>query len=339
MIVDGEDFEAPASEGVTAEAPAAPDVIAESSPAPDVETSVLDAVKAALKPKEAPSTSRIGTEQSQSETEVKSQDGAPKPVTEEEIKRYSPAVQHRIRELAARDRDFRTEIESLKPKAESFDRITSHLRQNKIDDTEFSNAVEVTRLIKHEPEKALPHIEQLYRHLLIATGRVLPTELQERVRAGQIQEQDAREITRARAEAQRAQQRQQQTEAERVAEQAAQQQREFQRDFTDGVTAVDEWAKAHAGSDPDWSTKQTLVAEQFELECHRAISTGNPPKNRKDAVALAEKALKSVEDRLKTFAPKPKALSVVQGNASPRMQAEPKNAVEAAKYALANMQR
>ena len=100
---------------------------------------------------------------------------------------------------------------------------------------------------------------------------------------------------------------------------------------------MDQWAKTKATSDPDWKLKQPLVAEQLELEIRRLGPTGFPQTGA-DSIALVEKSLLAVENRMKSFAPKPQQIRPITGQAaSSRSTPAPKDAVEAARFALRAM--
>lgn len=328
MVADGEDTVVQ-TEGVTP---------AESPPAEGVETSSLDAVMAALAPKEASPTSETGDEQPPAkETVEKPSDAEPDPetgISKAELNRYSPNAQNRIRELAARKNELGAEVESLKPKAERFDAIANHLRTHDIAPQEFDNAIEVTRLIKHEPDRALEVLIPLVQELARKTGRYIPPDLQERVRLGHLSEQDAQRVAQAEARERLAAERSQAEQRRREQADQERQQRVFQERVTNNALAVDQWAKQKAATDPDWAKKQPLLTKEFELELRRAGVDGYP-KNGAESVALAERVLKAVDDHLKTFAPKPQQIKPVNGmGASPRNTAQPKTAQEAVLMSL-----
>jgi hypothetical protein len=332
VVVDGD--EEPASVAVEAE----PDVTAaESSKAEGVETSISDAVLAALKSKEASPTSEdTGNEPPLTKAAEKPSeaDDPETGLSKAELNRYSPNAQTRIRELAAHKNAAMQQVESLKPKAEVHDKIVNHLLAHDISTTEFDQAIEVTRLVKHDPARAIEVLVPLMQELFRRDGRILPPELQERVRLGHLQHQDALQITQAQARERQAAER---AEAENRRRERADQERQQRalRERVDGnAQAVDQWAKAKAVSDPDWLTKQPLIAEVMELELRRAGPNGYP-RNGAESVALVERSLAAVEARLKSYQPKLQQIKPVTGQAaSSRAQAVPKDAVEAAFLAL-----
>jgi hypothetical protein len=332
VFVDGE-------EGVTDESPTVDVTAAESSEAPGVEKSILEHVTDALASKEASPTSKdTGNEQPQAgATEESESAPAVDPKTEipkAELKHYSPTARHRIRELVAQKNEVSSQIESLRPKADGYDRITAHCREHDISPQDFDNAIEVTRLVKHEPERALEALIPLMQELYRKTGKIIPPELRERVRLGHLQEQDALALTQAQARERLAAERAEVENRRRAAADQDRQKAEWDRTVASNAQTATQWDQAKTASDPDWLTKQPLVAEQMELELRRAGPQGFP-KNGMEVAALLEKSLKAVETRLKSFQPRPQQIKPVNGQgASSRATAEPKDAVEAARMAL-----
>jgi hypothetical protein len=301
----------------------------------------LESIEAALDGgKEAsPASASKGEEQPKPDAEASGADadegkeGEVADLTEDEIKAYPPNSQRRIRQLVAQRDDERRQTEALKPRAEQFDRIISYMRENSIKPAEFDNALEITALINSGNfSKALEVLTPIYRELAAKAGEVLPTDLAEDVRLGRIDEQRARELSRARAHSSALEQRETRNQ-ERT--QAEQQQRQVAEMVSNAARAVDDWAKARAGSDPDWHLKQKDVAEQVELELMRLGASGYP-KTKEAAIAIADKALKTVEDRIKAWKPAPQAKRQPNGQfASPHVVTKPKSYMDAINQAIA----
>lgn len=289
------------------------------------EASPASASKGEEKPK--PDAEASGADADKGEPDDKSE------LTEDEIKAYPPNSQRRIRQLVAQRDDEKRQTEALKPRAEQFDRIISYMRENSIKPAEFDNALEITALINSGNfSKALEVLTPIYRELAAKAGEVLPNDLAEDVRLGRIDEQRARELSRARANNTALQQRETRSQ-ERT--QAEQQQRQTAEMVDNAARAVDGWAKGKAGSDPDWHLKQKDVAEQVELELMRLGASGYP-KTKEAAIAIADKALKTVEDRIKAWKPTPQPKRTPSGQfASPTAQPKPKSYMEAIDQAIA----
>ncbi len=341
------DTSAPAESGATTESPPVSSTT-DANPAPassteapkGVETSLLDHVKSAL-----------GQQGAEKSPISESGEGKPSPEPAvsppqkdelaDEIKALSTKAQTRFRDLvgqrkAAEERATAVEAE-LKPKAEKLDTILSYMETNRIAPQEFDNALELTRIVKSgDWGKALEILRPIYLEIADKAGKILPVDLQERIRLGHINEADARQLHESRTRATNLE-KQTAEERQRTTRQSAEQ--EAQRVVTTSVSAADNWAKAKASTDPDWHTKQDLVAEQVELEMTRRLNAGDPqwfPQTSEEVVKRSEEALKVVEKRLKSFAPRPQAKTFASGQpASPRSAAAPKTLLDAVKIGLA----
>jgi hypothetical protein len=253
--------------------------------------------------------------------------------TEDEIKSYPPNSQRRIRQLLGQRDDERRQREALQPRAEQFDRIISYMRDHSIKAAEFDNALEITALINSgNYSRALEVLGPIYREVAAKAGLVLPDDLAEDLRLGRIDERRARELSQARANAKAAEERETRSRERTEAEES---QRQIAEMVNNAARAVDDWAKAKATSDPDWHRKQQDVADAVDLEIRRLGPKGYP-KTKQDAVAICERALKTVEDRIKAWKPKPEVKRAPNGTfASPTAMPKPKSYEEAIEQALA----
>lgn len=300
--------------------------------------SFIDAVEAALKPtgKEVSPTSGEGEEQPKPDAKASEAgaegDKAEAELTEDEIKSYPPNSQRRIRQLVAQRDDEKEQAARLKPRAENWDRVAAYMRDNSIQPGEFDNALAITSLINSgDYTKALEVLTPIYRELAARAGEILPNDLAEEVRLGRISEQHARELNRNRARAVSAEQRETRTRERQAYEQET---GRVQVVVDTAVRAVDDWAKAKAGSDPDWSVKQEDVADQVKLELDRLGKAGFP-QTKEAAIQIAEAALKKVEERIKRYRPKPEVKRAPNGTyASTTAKKKPATYMEAFEQAL-----
>lgn len=312
---------------------------AESSTAAETgaEKTLLGAVKAALAGPEESPTSTSGDEDSPPET-AESDDGkssvAPPEesgdLTEEDMKRLSAKTQSRIHQLVAERKTALTEITDLRPKAERLDAVLSYMEKHQIAPAEFDNTLEITRLIKTGNfGKALEVLTPIYQELQKRTGDILPADLEERVRLGYITKVDAQELHRRRVEAGTAEQRQR-AEAERTA--AVKADEEWKAQVNSAADVMTQWERAKEAKDPDWKLKQDFVAAEVKI---LAREEGFPTK-KEEVVALGEKALRTVEARLKQFAPRPQERRTPTTQpVSPRTEAKPASFLDAVKQGLA----
>lgn len=321
-------------------APETSDVPRESSPAETgVAKSMLEAVTGALEKdaEEAP-TSEGGKEKSEpdsGETASAAKEGEADEadLTDDEVRQLSQRAQHRFRSLVAGLKERDGKIAEIEPKARQLDEITGYLRTHDISPEEFDNTLGITRLIKAgDYPKAFAILDPIYQELAKRSGRVLPDDLRERVRLGYLTEADAKELHASRTAAGLADQRER-TQAERAAE--AERARETQAFVNTLTEAGDTWTRQKSTSDPDWKQKEPLVVELVELEMRRRATAGTLPRTREDAVKLMDDALRTVEARFKTVAPKPQQRSPVTGRfASPRSEKQPSSMLEAMQLAV-----
>ena len=306
-----------------------------------VETpTLLQSVEAALNKsgKEASPASENGNEKDKTgaqkpEDAAEGDEDLKSDITEEEISKFSPRSQRRIRQLLAQRDDGFQERDSLRPRADNWDRVTAYMREHSIAPDELDNTIAITGLINsRQYDKALAALTPIYRELAQKAGELLPEDLKEKVRLGHISEPDARDLNKQRAAASAAAERETRN-TERAT--ADNERSATQAQINNATKAVDDWAKAKAGSDPDWNLKQKDVADQVKL---RILEGGLPkyPKTNEEAVAIAEDALKVVEERYKLLRPKPKPIqSPATGQfVSPHSKAVPKSLSEAIDQAL-----
>lgn len=318
---------------------------AASAPAeqPSSEPSVLDAVEAALKvgveAGSPPASNR--SETAEANPQQSGQDGENAEISDEEMKQYTPNAQNRIRELAAQRNTVRAQLDEttrerdeFKGEAEEFRQFKGYLSQHGISSQEANNSLEITRLIKsHDYDRAFKVVAPIFEELARRTGRVLDQDLENDVKLGHVPKERAHEIQRGRmservhaAREQDRTQREQETQAET-------EKRQWTEHVSTVATAADDWAKAKAGSDPDWNKKQDLVANAVGILVQRE----GFPKTKEAAIEMNERALKQVETTLRQFVPPPRSINPPRPNSgppSPGNRPPPKTALEAVERAL-----
>lgn len=308
-----------------------PDVTATSSPqeTDNGGESLIDSVTEALKGSEEETSpdSDAG-----SETEPAQPTPAEDPlgeITDEELKRYGPRTQRRIRQLLDARSELNNEVETLRPKAQNFDKIDEYIRDSRISNEDFAVLLEIGGLVRNDPFKAYERLSAITAQLAKVTGHELPQDIQERVRLGYLSEEDARALVTSRNKAALVEQRAQ--------EQTAQAQEEQRRSLVQAHiqtcrSTANTWEARHRASDPDWDQKQGRIGELIELEVYR---NGYPP-TQEQVVAMLDGFLKQVNGEFARFKPKPQTVRPTVGSASPRAgNAEPKTLMEAVEAALA----
>jgi hypothetical protein len=300
----------------------------DSSPAPEIEgakpQSMLDTVKAALgeTPEESPASEESGDESQPKAEAPPPEDDKPKELTEEELRRYGKGAQNRIRGLVSERSTLQREVETLRPAAESFQRLTSFVQENGLSEQEVDLAISLAARMRNDPQGALEQFSKVYQDLATRAGSILPADLAEEVRFGYITESRARELATTRARAEIASQKG--AEAAQRAEQAAQETQV--RQFIGGVTsAIATWEQRQSAQDPDWNLKRDRIAELLELDFRRGV----PPQNVQQAVEMADKARARVNDEFARLRPAPRPVNrPVVGSTSPRSTPAPKTMLD-----------
>lgn len=313
---------------------------AESSNADSGEESLVAKIQAALAPEESPDSdepdqsSDAEEESPEQEDEGTSEEEDDEEIPDEELVRLNKKTRRRVKRLLSVIDEKNGELAAIKPKAEAFDRVVEQVREAGLEASEVDWLLtKVGKSLKRDPAEAYRQLTPIYQRLQQMFGDVLPPELEQQVKTGQITRQAAQAIVRNQTNAALATQ-----EAERVrkAEEAEDEARNTDAHVDRIRAAATEWEQRQIAADPDWQRKSPLVQEQIELELNRLNRTGGQI-TVETVAAIADKAKKLVDARFKQFAPKPTEVRPVTGASSPAAQPKPTNAVEAAKLALAAM--
>ena len=337
------------AEGVkdSAEAPAAGEVEASSKEGGEAKDekpkSMLDAVKDAIKAPEAKTEKTEDGEASDPEgdgkekPESKSDDGKV-PKKDEKV----PFHNHpRWKEMIAKQRSLQGSVENLTAEVENFRQFQSTVRQAGLSAQDVDTGFEIMRLMKHDPAAAYVKLQPFLEQLQHFTGERLPADLQQKVEAGLVDTDTARELARTRAGKQHVETRvAQDAESRRVqAEQdaAARQQAELKTHMEACATAVSSWENQWKKDDPDYAKKQPLVDAMVVKMLQERDTRGQPVHvigNPEDAVNLTKKAREEVERTLGPVLARRDARRTVTGGA-PAAQAapQPKTLLEAVKAA------
>lgn len=307
------------------------------SSTPPEAKSMLEAVQAAVKPKDAPPASQTPETNDKSAPDpdkTPAEDKADEP-SEEETRNWSAKTQQRFRKLSSDVRAAQGEIANLSPKAAEYDRIDAFVKQSGLQPETVRAALQFATALQHDPVAAHQRAMAIVQHLDPVIGNVLPPDLRTRVEQGYLTEGDARQLARSSAEANLSRQRLESTQRQQI---EATQRADVQRAADASQGAVETWEQ-NKSRDPDWHLKQGEVAEQVELSFERRRrDTGNPQwfPTPDEAVKMADDALKRVNDRLKRFAPRAQEIrpAATDSSASNRATAEPKTMLDAIRMAV-----
>jgi hypothetical protein len=292
---------------------------------------MLDAVTAALDKGKEPSpgsesgSARDAAPQSIDGEKPKSGEIDPDHMSDDEIAKLHHKTTKHIKKLVSQLKDVESHVSTLRPKAEQFDLITERIRQTGLEGPDLNNLFEIGALMKRGDlfaarDKIMPYVEAIAK----ATGTVLPPDLEQAQKAGQISAQHASELAEMRSRSALTQNQMQMREQQYGQETA----RQF---LGQVVNSVNDWEAAKKRTDPDWSLKAPEVQAAIEL----AILKGQQPRTVQDAVKMAENALAGVDARFKQYRPQPKAVRNVSGSPQASTAAgAPKSMLEAVLQSL-----
>lgn len=282
--------------------PAAKAEGSDDTPAPstgeeDDKKSLLDIVQDALpdrvKDEEGtPSTPEQNTEPDQNQAEdATSDDGAEgeDEVPDEQL----PFHKHkRFQQLIKERNELKTAAEASASDLADYAKIRKFQEDAGLSSDEVAEGYTVMSMLKNNPAEAYKNLKPIVDQLAVLVGDAIPSDLQTQVDDGSIDADSAARIAKAEgaAELQKQALERDQLRRQQMAEHRAQQ---------DMVSAVSAWEAEVTKTDSDFAKKRTMVREQI-LSLQRQ---GEVPKSSADAVALAAKALKQVDEYIAQFVP------------------------------------
>lgn len=285
------------------------------APAAAKPKSLLDAMKAAVKPAEAKSESPPD--------KAKNESADPKSQGEEgkEGDEPPPFHQHpRWKAMVTRNKNLEAKTAEYAEKAQAFEKLQGFAKQANLSDQEIDAGFNIMALMKADPEKALQTLAPYWNSLLAATGRSLPPDIKQKVDQGLLPEAEASELARARATAATATTQVQQTQQQRAVE--------AQRAMLQGVT---DWEANWKATDPDYAKKQQMVEDRVQV-----LLAQRQPRSVQEAVEIAQQARTEVENRLKQVMPNRTSMSPPPPAASSvRTAPKPASMIEAMRQAAA----
>lgn len=231
---------------------------------------------------------------------------------EEDITKYPPRAQERIRALVEERKTVEAKVKEFEPVVQRMQNVETFCRTKGINPQEFQQLLETGAVIKsgsiEQKKEALKQLTTLMDVLKVEVGEGLPVDLQARVDDGKLDLVDAKALAKARVEETRFKQ-------ERQAS-AENQQQTVQRELT---STFQQWDTTKRTSDPDFKPKTNgepdgkyeLVYQKFQ-ELWRTV----PVNTIMDAVGLLEKAHQEVDATITRFRPTPPQRRVVTSSRS-----------------------
>lgn len=269
---------------------------AESDPGP---SSLLDAVRDAVKPKE-PGEGAEGTQSAETTDPAKPPDGQQEPDedkdwSETELKQVRPHTRKYIGRLVQQRQRLRDELAAVQPDLQQHQQLRSYLDQHKLAAEDVNLLLGVGAALRRGDYKAFLDGIEPYRDVARQSlGLDVAPDLRGRVDDGSMTEDAARELTKARLDAVRAR-------AEADTSTAQVQQRDTSQLQTQLRTAVDSWEASVKGRDPDYALKEPLIRRTTQ----GLLAELGVPRTQQDAVALAQRAYDEVTAQFARARPAP----------------------------------
>jgi hypothetical protein len=266
---------------------------AESDPGP---SSLLDAVKDAIRPKETPAPD-ASADTTTSETKPpdgqESEDDAD--WTEAELKQVKPHTGKYIRRILHQRQRLRDDLAAVQPELQQHRQLRGYLDQHKLAPEDVNLLLNVGAALRRGDYKAFLDGIEPYRDVARQSlGLDVAPDLRGRIDDGSMTEDSAKELTKARLDAARAR-----ADAETTGQQV--QQRDTTALQTQLRSAVDNWEASVKGRDPDYALKEPLLRRTTQA----LLAEVGVPRTQQDAVALAQRAYDEVTAQLARARPAP----------------------------------
>lgn len=221
-------------------------------------------------------------------------------------------------------KELLTERDSFKSRAEQYDKVETYMHQNQLTPSEVAEGFQVMSLLKHNPVEAYKVLSGHLSRLAPLVGETLPDDIVRRVDSGDVDIESAKELAKARAQANLLAQQQTLSNAER-------QNYEYAEKQTTIKNSVVAWEDSIKQRDPDYSAKQRFVMDKVRLMVQNEM-----PNTPQDAINLVERAYFDVNEAMKSFIPKRTQTVMTSASTSVSASPHPKTLLDVIKYAAAN---
>jgi hypothetical protein len=189
------------------------------------------------------------------------------------------------------------ERDAYKQGAQQYSQIETFMHDNGISQDEVVRMYQFAAAMKRDPIKALELIQPVLETLnQFVGGGQLPEDVARQVDDGTISRDAAAELVRRRNEAEFFRTERQRAEAQQA---AFREQQAIQAQTQDLVSAATEWETQTRQRDPDYDRKSALIGSRI-----RELIQEHPPRDRKEALDIAQKAYDDVNASLRSFAPR-----------------------------------
>jgi hypothetical protein len=288
------------------------------------ETDVLAATKDKAPPEATQPDSEDQAETETDDTSSEEDEQAPQEAT--------PAIRKKINKLLKQRRELRDEVSHLRKPAEIGSELETFAKTNDLSGDDVANTLRMAAMLRAGDYQSFyqavaPFVRTAQEYL----GIVLPRDLQDEVRKGQMTEAAAKAFARQRFDGQRAQ-------FERQAVEEAHGRQQVQYVQNDVQRAVSNFELRLSASDPDYRAKQPAVRRVAQA---LLFERGGTISSVEEALALTQEAYNEVNKQVRSYQPRPTATALNPNGAtqSPSARAAPKTLMEAAIQGLENARR
>ncbi len=217
----------------------------------------------------------------------------PTDIPAEELAKYTPNAQGRIRELIKANKDLTAQIEQFRPAVQGYDQLSTFLQTNRLSVDDANLTLEVGALLRRGDFRGfLQAVEPYVVAAKEALGEHLPDNLRQQVEEGAIPEDVARELVRTRAEASRLR--------GNLEETHATVQHQAQIEQVNGIrNIVASWERQVQATDPDYAQKKDLVRD-YALA---VVAERGSPRTPQEALSHAQEAYRRANATIAKYRP------------------------------------
>lgn len=183
-----------------------------------------------------------------------------------------------------RFREVLRQNKAYKAESENYRELVQYTEAHGITPKEFNDGVEIMALMKRDPVQALARLEPMVLNLMTMTGRALPPDLHQRVQNGSLSVDDAKVMSKQRAELALSQRRFEFDTQLRERQQAVNHQQAL-------AQAADGWQARMMKADPTFLDKARQVPFQKELAW--MIRQEGAPTTPQGVIGMLERAKKA----------------------------------------------
>lgn len=250
----------------------------------------------------------------------------PAEIPPDELAKFSPNAQARIRDLVKVNKDLKAQLEASTPATQGYEQLTGYMAQNNLRDDDVNLLLHVGSTLRRGDFKGfLAAVTPYVTAAQEALGVRIADDLHAQVKDGTLDENAAREMTRLRME--RA------TLQANLQEQQARTQEVSAAQHVTGVrNVVANWEQQVAQTDPDFALKQDAVREFAKA----IVAERGLPASPAQAVEYANEAYRRVNQTFGRLRPTPQPTRTSPSGvqAATAGTPEPRNLMEAMKIGL-----